>query len=148
MLNFLHIGFHNCDICPSTAGGKQTAVDIMGMMDCFIMGQERVRLLAQPLLLMILLVVVLTMLQKNFFSRKAVMYFILLHSLIMYLCLFHVQSYFTLLLSISSEDLIMTLYVASKNGAVVGAVHKDIKGPLFPTIAVHSQNEEYVTLPF
>lgn len=33
---------------------------------------------------------------------------------------------------------------ASKNGAVVGAVYKDVKGPLFPTIAVHSQNEEYV----
>lgn len=33
---------------------------------------------------------------------------------------------------------------ARKNGAVVGAVYKDMKGPLFPTIAVHSQNEEYV----
>lgn len=33
---------------------------------------------------------------------------------------------------------------ASKNGAVVGTVPKDMKGPLFPTIAVHSQNEEYV----
>ncbi|KAB5511154.1 hypothetical protein DKX38_030188 [Salix brachista] len=34
----------------------------------------------------------------------------------------------------------------TKNGAVVGAVHKDkdMKGPLFPTVAVHSQNEEYV----
>lgn len=30
----------------------------------------------------------------------------------------------------------------SKNGSLVGAVYKDIKGPLFPTIAVHSQNEE------
>ncbi|CAN6584389.1 unnamed protein product [Malus baccata var. baccata] len=30
----------------------------------------------------------------------------------------------------------------TKNGAVVGTVPKDIKGPLFPTIAVHSQNEE------
>ncbi|KAG6643661.1 ran-binding protein M homolog isoform X1 [Carya illinoinensis] len=30
----------------------------------------------------------------------------------------------------------------TKNGAVVGAVYKDMKGPLFPTIAVHSQNEE------
>ncbi|KAF3445446.1 hypothetical protein FNV43_RR10622 [Rhamnella rubrinervis] len=30
----------------------------------------------------------------------------------------------------------------TKNGAVVGAVDKDMKGPLFPTIAVHSQNEE------
>ncbi|XP_022949103.1 ran-binding protein M homolog [Cucurbita moschata] len=30
----------------------------------------------------------------------------------------------------------------TKNGIVVGAVEKDMKGPLFPTIAVHSQNEE------
>ncbi|KAL9446272.1 hypothetical protein AB3S75_014026 [Citrus x aurantiifolia] len=30
----------------------------------------------------------------------------------------------------------------TKNGSLVGAVYKDIKGPLFPTIAVHSQNEE------
>ncbi|PQP98861.1 ran-binding protein 10 [Prunus yedoensis var. nudiflora] len=30
----------------------------------------------------------------------------------------------------------------TKNGAVVGTVPKDMKGPLFPTIAVHSQNEE------
>ena len=37
----------------------------------------------------------------------------------------------------------------SKNGAVVGAVYKekDMKGPLFPTVAVHSQNEEYVAPP-
>ncbi|KAH9758042.1 Ran-binding protein M-like [Citrus sinensis] len=32
----------------------------------------------------------------------------------------------------------------TKNGSLVGAVYKDIKGPLFPTIAVHSQNEELV----
>lgn len=30
----------------------------------------------------------------------------------------------------------------TKNGEVVGTVYKDVKGPLFPTIAVHSQNEE------
>ncbi|KAG2398306.1 Ran-binding protein [Vigna angularis] len=30
----------------------------------------------------------------------------------------------------------------TKNGQVVGSVYKDLKGPLFPTIAVHSQNEE------
>ncbi|KAL9382458.1 hypothetical protein Peur_025493 [Populus x canadensis] len=30
----------------------------------------------------------------------------------------------------------------TKNGAVVGGVYKEIKGPLFPTVAVHSQNEE------
>lgn len=35
----------------------------------------------------------------------------------------------------------------SKNGAVVGGVYKEIKGPLFPTVAVHSQNEEYVAPP-
>ncbi|KAK3006090.1 hypothetical protein RJ639_016534 [Escallonia herrerae] len=31
----------------------------------------------------------------------------------------------------------------TKNGAVVGTVYKDVKGRLFPTIAVHSQNEEF-----
>ncbi|XP_074561534.1 ran-binding protein M homolog [Curcuma longa] len=30
----------------------------------------------------------------------------------------------------------------TKNAKLVGAVAKDIKGPLYPTIAVHSQNEE------
>lgn len=35
---------------------------------------------------------------------------------------------------------------ASKNGALVGRVCKDIKGPLFPTFAVHSQIEEYAYL--
>ncbi|CAJ1978226.1 unnamed protein product [Sphenostylis stenocarpa] len=30
----------------------------------------------------------------------------------------------------------------TKNGQVVGSVYNDMKGPLFPTIAVHSQNEE------
>ena len=36
---------------------------------------------------------------------------------------------------------------ASKNGAIVGTVckEKEMKGRLFPTIAVHSQNEEYVS---
>jgi len=38
------------------------------------------------------------------------------------------------------------MFNASKNGQVVGPVSKDMKGPLFPTIAVHSQNEEYVAL--
>ncbi|KAI8551051.1 hypothetical protein RHMOL_Rhmol06G0154800 [Rhododendron molle] len=37
----------------------------------------------------------------------------------------------------ASQELFFT-----KNGAVVGTVYKDVKGPLFPTIAVHSQNEE------
>ncbi|KAF9601450.1 hypothetical protein IFM89_020217 [Coptis chinensis] len=32
--------------------------------------------------------------------------------------------------------------LCSKNGKLVGPVCKDVKGPLFPTIAVHSQNEE------
>ncbi|KAK4483880.1 hypothetical protein RD792_011089 [Penstemon davidsonii] len=35
----------------------------------------------------------------------------------------------------------------TKNGAVVGSVYKDIKGPLFPTVSVHSQHEE-VTVNF
>nr|XP_010911815.1 ran-binding protein M homolog isoform X1 [Elaeis guineensis]XP_010911816.1 ran-binding protein M homolog isoform X1 [Elaeis guineensis] len=35
----------------------------------------------------------------------------------------------------------------TKNGELVGNVVKDIKGPLFPTIALHSQNEE-VTVNF
>uniref|UniRef100_A0A1D1Z9W5 Ran-binding protein 9 n=1 Tax=Anthurium amnicola TaxID=1678845 RepID=A0A1D1Z9W5_9ARAE len=35
----------------------------------------------------------------------------------------------------------------TKNGNLVGAVCKHVKGPLFPTIAVHSQNEE-VTVNF
>lgn len=35
----------------------------------------------------------------------------------------------------------------TKNGVVVGTRKKDVKGPLFPTIAVHSQNEE-VTVNF
>ncbi|XP_021601534.1 ran-binding protein M homolog isoform X2 [Manihot esculenta] len=30
----------------------------------------------------------------------------------------------------------------TKNGAVVGAVSNEMEGPLFPTVAVHSQNEE------
>ncbi|XP_068647186.1 ran-binding protein M homolog isoform X1 [Aristolochia californica] len=30
----------------------------------------------------------------------------------------------------------------TKNGKLVGTVYKDVKGSLFPTIAVHSQNEE------
>ncbi|KAF4363618.1 hypothetical protein F8388_002159 [Cannabis sativa] len=33
-------------------------------------------------------------------------------------------------------------YFFTKNGAVVGTAFKEVKGPLFPTIAVHSQNEE------
>lgn len=42
----------------------------------------------------------------------------------------------------------LLLFVASKNGQVVGTVFKEMKGPLFPTVAVHSQNEEYVVLLF
>ncbi|KAF8026815.1 hypothetical protein BT93_F3333 [Corymbia citriodora subsp. variegata] len=30
----------------------------------------------------------------------------------------------------------------TKNNTVVGTVYKDMKGPLFPTVSVHSQNEE------
>ncbi|KAL0351330.1 UNVERIFIED_CONTAM: Ran-binding protein M [Sesamum calycinum] len=36
----------------------------------------------------------------------------------------------------------------TKNGVVVGSVYKDVKGPVIPTVAVHSQNEEYVTVNF
>lgn len=42
----------------------------------------------------------------------------------------------------ASQELFFT-----KNGTIVGAVFKDVKGPLFPTVAVHSQNEE-VTINF
>uniref|UniRef100_A0A0D9VH29 B30.2/SPRY domain-containing protein n=1 Tax=Leersia perrieri TaxID=77586 RepID=A0A0D9VH29_9ORYZ len=35
----------------------------------------------------------------------------------------------------------------TKNGSLVGSVQKEIKGPLYPTIAVHSQDEE-VTVNF
>ncbi|EYU22806.1 hypothetical protein MIMGU_mgv1a005806mg [Erythranthe guttata] len=30
----------------------------------------------------------------------------------------------------------------TKNGVVIGSVYKDVKGPVYPTVAVHSQNEE------
>ena len=36
------------------------------------------------------------------------------------------------------------MFNASKNGQLVSSIYKDMKGTLFPTIAVHSQNEEYV----
>ncbi|GAB2217538.1 hypothetical protein Droror1_Dr00000735 [Drosera rotundifolia] len=32
----------------------------------------------------------------------------------------------------------------TKNGAIVGSLCKDVKGPLYPTVAVHSPNEEVV----
>ncbi|KAL9250136.1 Ran-binding protein M-like protein [Drosera capensis] len=32
----------------------------------------------------------------------------------------------------------------TKNGAIVGSLYKDVKGPLYPTVAVHSPNEEVV----
>lgn len=35
------------------------------------------------------------------------------------------------------------LLIGSKNGKLIGTVPKDVKCPLFPTVAVHSQNEEY-----
>lgn len=47
----------------------------------------------------------------------------------------------------ASQDFFFT-----KNGKLVGTVYKDVKGPLFPTIAVHSKNEEvnvnFGKLPF
>lgn len=36
----------------------------------------------------------------------------------------------------------------TKNGQLVGTLYKDINPPLFPTIAVHSLNEEYLSLLF
>ncbi|KAK6793408.1 hypothetical protein RDI58_006861 [Solanum bulbocastanum] len=42
----------------------------------------------------------------------------------------------------ASQELFFT-----KNGTVVGTVFKDVKGPLFPTVAVHSQHE-VVTVNF
>ncbi|MBA0692066.1 hypothetical protein Goari_009655, partial [Gossypium aridum] len=43
-----------------------------------------------------------------------------------------------------SHDFVCSYVDASKNGAIVGTVskEKEMKGHLFPTIAVHSQNEE------
>ncbi|KAH9625994.1 hypothetical protein KSS87_022933 [Heliosperma pusillum] len=38
----------------------------------------------------------------------------------------------------SSQEVFFT-----KNGDIVGTVYKDMKSQLFPTVAVHSQNEEY-----
>ncbi|PON32097.1 hypothetical protein PanWU01x14_364250 [Parasponia andersonii] len=35
----------------------------------------------------------------------------------------------------------------TKNGAVVGTAYKEMKVPLFPIIAVHSQNEEIISPP-
>lgn len=32
-----------------------------------------------------------------------------------------------------------------KNGVLVGTVFKDVKSPVIPTVAVHSQGEEYVS---
>lgn len=48
--------------------------------------------------------------------------------------------------NIWTQDLCFISFNARKNGAVVGAVFKDVKGPLFPTVAVHSQHEVYVVL--
>jgi hypothetical protein len=39
---------------------------------------------------------------------------------------------------------LLLLFDGSKNGQVVGTVYKEMQGPLYPTVAVHSQNEEYV----
>jgi len=47
-----------------------------------------------------------------------------------------------------TRSFLLFLFVASKNGQIVGTVFKEMKGPLFPTVAVHSQNEEYVVLLF
>lgn len=42
--------------------------------------------------------------------------------------------------------LTVDIFDASVNGTLVGTVSKYIKGPLFPTVAVHSQNEEYALI--
>lgn len=42
---------------------------------------------------------------------------------------------------------ISSMLMCSKNGELVGAINKEVKGDLFPTIAVHSQNEEYACFP-
>ncbi|XP_024973178.1 ran-binding protein M homolog isoform X3 [Cynara cardunculus var. scolymus] len=97
-------------ICADNLAGKQTVLDIMGMMDCFIVDKEKERRLAQLIPLVIQSVVELTMVHRSSFSRT-------------------LQEY---------------VYVldARKNGQVVGTVEKDVKGRLYPTIAVHSQHEE------
>lgn len=41
----------------------------------------------------------------------------------------------------------MQEFFFTKNGVLLGSVYKDFKGPVFPTVAVHSQNEE-VTVNF
>ncbi|KAG6431980.1 hypothetical protein SASPL_103552 [Salvia splendens] len=41
----------------------------------------------------------------------------------------------------------MQEFFFTKNGVLVGSVYKEVKGPVFPTVAVHSQNEE-VTVNF
>lgn len=66
-------------------GGKQTVMDITGMMDSYIVGMERERVSAQHIQLVIRLVVVSTMLLRNSFSRKRILSFYLL----LYACYFN-----------------------------------------------------------
>lgn len=50
---------------------------------------------------------------------------------------------YDLFLSVLIYSLLVCLKnLNSKNGAPVGAVYKEIKCPLFPTVSVHSPNEE------
>lgn len=56
------------------AAGNKIVMDIMGMMDCYIEDNQRGRLLAQPIHLVIQLAVVLTMLHRSFFSRKTIVH--------------------------------------------------------------------------
>lgn len=116
-------------------------MDIMAMMVCFIVDMARVNPLAQPIHLVILLVLELTMPHTNSFSR---IYLSLPPFSILFYVIKHPSSFYNLNLSLS----LCLIIIASKNGQVVGTVYKDIKGPLFPTIAVHSQNEEYVPLQY
>lgn len=69
----------------SKAGGKPTVMDIMGMMDSYIVGMERERVSARHIQLVIRLVVVSTMLLRNSFSRKKILPFYLL----LYACYFN-----------------------------------------------------------
>lgn len=124
------------------ADGRWIVVGIMGTMDFFTADKEKERLLAQPIHLMIELEVVSIMLHRSSFSRKTVDCFVLC------VCSQEKIDAWSFDFGCMIFHLILTYFALrvclSKNGTVVGAVPKDMKGPLYPTIAVHSQNEEYV----
>lgn len=124
-------------------------MDIMGMMECFTADRERGRLLAQPTHLVILLGVVLTMLHRNSFLRKLLwpLHLFLLKLVFIRFAFRCMLSFVYCLFCILKIVLYFAFHVyGRKNGAVVGTAYKELKVSLFPTIAVHSQNEEYVYL--